>query len=110
MNIEEKLSEYRRRKEKEKEAELLASKPLWERVLPGKLSTVIKSYNNNNQTADVPQNPPENDDSNSSSDTAFQSPKEADEISSLRERKSARSKPRLQKSVPPTPKDVNYSH
>lgn len=106
MNIEEKLLEYRRRKEKEKEAELLATKPLWERVLPGKLSTVIKSYNNNNQTPDVSQNPPENDDSNSSSDTASPSPKVADEISNLRERKSARSKPRI--SVPQSPKDVIY--
>lgn len=42
--IEEKLLEYRRRKEREREAALWAAKPLWERVLPEKISSVIKSY------------------------------------------------------------------
>ena len=55
--IEEKLLEYRRRKEKEREAELRAAKPLWERVLPEKISVAIKS----NVLAPSQPDPPSNE-------------------------------------------------
>ena len=41
--IEEKLKEYRLRKEKERYAELLAQTPLWQRVLPETLTNLIKT-------------------------------------------------------------------
>lgn len=41
-SIEDKLKEYRRRKEKEREAELLSKKSVWEKYFPPKVAQLLK--------------------------------------------------------------------
>ncbi len=50
-NIEEKLKEYRRRKENEEKAELISTKPFWEKIFPEMVTKIFKSTTCNNENA-----------------------------------------------------------